>query len=436
MAAPAFSQPPGFFTGPVTLDLSSADHEAVIVYTLDGREPIFLSPVYDGPLTLESRAGQPNTISLIPTNFRNPAEHYGWRPPAGEVFKINVVRARAFRPGLAPSPIITGSYIIDPDLAGQIPLPVVSLNTTAAFFFADDIGIYVPGDNYIPGSIWSGNYYETGDLWERPVHLEIFDQQGNLLLAQTAGARMHGWLSRHLPQKTFRLYARSHDGPSRFECTLFPDLPYDSYNRFLIRNSGGDWGQTGFRVLAVRAMVDRMGFDTLAGRPVIHFINGEYWGRANLRERYDRHSLARSYGVPEDEVALLVKNAEIEEGTVDDPANLAAAAEQMDLDNSSPISSPRSSPRTTTGPARTSASGGAACPPTIPAPPTDTTAAGAGCSTTWTAASGVPRATPCSTPRPATTRTIRIRPGPSSTSTGCSPARASGPSSSPPSPTI
>lgn len=350
LAPPVFSHPPGFHAGALSLALTAADPEAAITYTLDGSEPTLQSPVYESPLLLDSRAGEPNVLSLIPTN-RVLSGFTAWRPPRGEVLKINVVRARAFRRGFAPSAVTTGSFLIGGDLPAQLPLPVVSLATARANFFANDIGIYVPGATYIPGDVWSGNYYQEGDAWERPVHIELFDAQGARLLAQDAGARIHGGYSRHFPQKSLRLYARAEYGASQFEAAVFPALPYTAYKRLLLRNSGNDWGRTGFKDLAIQTMVAGMGFDTQAGRPVIHFIDGEYWGLANLRERYDRHYIVRRWGVAEDEVVMLENNAEVDEGLPDDNATYLAlrsyvaggdmtqpqamtfVAERMDVDN-------------------------------------------------------------------------------------------------------
>jgi hypothetical protein len=349
--APIFCEEPGFFSTAIMLDLTATDPEAEIRYTLDGSEPTQASFLYEDSLLLDSRIGDPNTISLIPTNFRDPSESRGWRPPRGEVFKINVVRARAFRAGHAPSGITTGSYIIDPDLTAQLFLPVISLATSPENLFDDEIGIYVPGNHYVPGDHWTGNYYQRGIEWERPIHIEFFDLMGNLAFSQDSGGRIHGGFSRSNPQKTLRMYARSEYGASRFNSALFPDLSYDSYNRFLIRNADNDSRRMGFWDYAIQTMVGDMGFDTQAGRPVVHFINGEYWGVANLRERYDRHYIVRCYGVPEDKVVLLHRNAEVEEGVASDradylalrsfvtnndmtqPNNLAFAAERIDLDN-------------------------------------------------------------------------------------------------------
>ncbi len=350
LPAPAFSQAPGFYTGEVVLALTSDDPQAEIRYTLDGSEPTATSPLYVGPLALQSRVGEPNTISLIPTNHVTTGQ-YAWRAPRGEVFKINVVRARALRAGHAPSAVTTGSYVIDPNLEGRIPLDVISIAIDPADLFDHETGIYVPGVHYVPGDDWSGNYFQTGDDWERPVSFEFFDKQGTRLLAQDAGARIHGGISRYFPQKSLRLHARSAYGESRFDHPFFPELPFDSYNRILVRNSGNDWGQRGFRDLVLHRIVEHLDFDTQAGRAAIHFLNGEYWGIANLRERLDEHYLARWYGVPTEEAAILANNASVEEGqtsdrleylalrtfvsnqNLNDPANLAYVAERMDLEN-------------------------------------------------------------------------------------------------------
>ncbi len=348
---PVFSSAPGFFTAALPLAIAVDDPAAEIRYTLDGSEPTGTSALYVKPLVLDTRQGDPNTISLIPTNFWPASDHYGWRAPRVELLKLNLVRARAYRLGFAPSEVATGSYFVDPDPAARLPFPVISLATSPENLFDGATGIYVPGDAFVPGDQGSGNYFQRGDEWERPVHVELFDRQGNTLLAQDAGARIHGGYSRRFPQKTLRLTARSEYGPSEFDCALFPEQADNAYNCFLVRNAGNDWGMTGFKDLAIQTLCRDMGFDTQAGRPVIQFLDGEYWGLANLRERYDEHYLEREYGVPQDEAALLVENAEVEEGQPADsedylalrdfvsgsdltrPENLAHVAERMDLEN-------------------------------------------------------------------------------------------------------
>jgi hypothetical protein len=107
LAAPEFSHAAGFYTQAITLIVSIPNGGAEIRYTLDGSEPTANSQLYSGPLTLGSRVGTPNDLSMIPTVPGGPT-------PLGEVFKGWVVRARAFKAAALPSAVATRSYFIDP----------------------------------------------------------------------------------------------------------------------------------------------------------------------------------------------------------------------------------------------------------------------------------------------------------------------------------
>lgn len=50
-------------------------------------------------------------------------------------------------------------------------------------------------------------------------------------------------------------------------------------------------------------------------RPAILYLNGEYWGIQNIRERYDRYYFERKYGLPEGELDQLSNNMFVEEGS-------------------------------------------------------------------------------------------------------------------------
>ncbi len=49
-------------------------------------------------------------------------------------------------------------------------------------------------------------------------------------------------------------------------------------------------------------------------RPAVVFINGEYWGIHNIRERYDKYYLEQVYGVDPDNIDLLEDWGVVEEG--------------------------------------------------------------------------------------------------------------------------
>jgi hypothetical protein len=282
LGAPALDVPAGFYTNAVTVGLTSTNSGAEIRYTMDGSYPTTSSPLYKTPLRFESRRGTPNDISMVPTAG-------GWQPPLGEVFKMNVLRARAFRTNALPSAITTASYCIDPRGRARYTLPVVSLTTDRANFFDPNIGIYVCGN--APGC----NYAQAGDAWERPVHVEFFETNGVRALAQESGVRMHGNTSFGFPIKALRLHPLNQLGGQPFRYRIFPDLPITEFSRLLLRPSGHDHYLTMMRDGFMQNAVRELDIDLQSYRPAILFLNGEYWGVHNLQEAYEENYFANHH---------------------------------------------------------------------------------------------------------------------------------------------
>jgi hypothetical protein len=287
-----FSTPAGFYTTNLTVALLTTNHPAgtQIRYTTDGSEPSATSPLYIGPLTLGPRAGTPNNISSIPTAG-------GWQAPLGEVFKLHVIRARAFRTNSLPSEVNTASFCVDARGRGRYSLPVISLASERANFFDANRGIYVCGNT--PGC----NYAQSGDLWERPCHVEFFETNGTRAFAQESGVRMHGNTSFGFPIKALRLHPLNQKGSGPFEHRIFPDLNIDKFYRLLLRPSGHDYYLTMMRDGLMQGLMRETGIDMQAYRPAILFLNGEYWGIHNLQEAFDEHYFSTHYpAVSEDAV--------------------------------------------------------------------------------------------------------------------------------------
>ena len=114
--------------------------------------------------------------------------------------------------------------------------------------------------------------------------------------------------------KTLRIYARGRYGPSELSYPFFPGQDYSSYRRILLRNSGNEWSFSLFRDALIQRVVRHLNFETLAYRPSVLLVNGEYWGIHNMRERYDKHYLDRVFGVNPDQIDYLEGNAVIKEG--------------------------------------------------------------------------------------------------------------------------
>ncbi|MBL9127402.1 MAG: CotH kinase family protein, partial [Verrucomicrobiales bacterium] len=275
LVPPAFSRAAGFYSDSVDLNLATTDDGAEIRYTLDGSVPTEASPRFVESLRITNRTSLPNRLSAIPTAP-------GWSPPSGRVFKGTVVRARAFRSDAIPSETATASYFVHPRGSARFSLPVVSLASDERHFFDADTGIYVVGN--APG----GNYAQTGDAWERPVHVEMFEPDGTRAIAQEAGIRMHGNTSFGFPVKALRLHASNQRGTGPFRHRIFPDLPIDSFERLLLRPSGHDHYLTMMRDGLMQGLVRELGLDIQGYRPAILFIDGEYWGIHNLQEAFEK----------------------------------------------------------------------------------------------------------------------------------------------------
>jgi hypothetical protein len=79
-----FSANGGAFQNEFFLNLGHTLGDAQIFYTLDGSTPNESSNLYTEPILIRNRQGDPNIISLIPTNnIADPGPPYfeGWQPP-------------------------------------------------------------------------------------------------------------------------------------------------------------------------------------------------------------------------------------------------------------------------------------------------------------------------------------------------------------------
>ncbi len=321
---PVFSVPGGFYTNNITLELSTPEAGAVIRYTLDGSEPTASSPIYTNALALRSKAGTPNGIADIPTNFQptGPDYYEGWEPPAGEVFKLNTVRARAFKAGAMNSRAVTQTYLVDAAGTNRYSLPVVSIATDADNLFDNYFGIYVAG--------YFQNYFQSGDDWERPGTIEFYEPGGALAFSGGIGIRLHGNTTRSRPRKALRIYARE---PSTFEYRIFPDKPLAAFDTFILRNGGNDWGNGVIRDLFQQSLAANATCNRQHGRLVVVFINGEYWGLHDLRERYDDGYMEYNYGLGEQEFVQVEidRTSPTPDIPVYDRGNIALAGDYRNL---------------------------------------------------------------------------------------------------------
>ncbi len=301
---PVFTHNGGFYTSEFILLMTTEEADTKIYYTLNGSDPV---PGTEGtfeyidPILVKSRAGEPNVLSMISDITNDPWTE--WQPPRGEVFKCTTIKAVAIRNGSNKSRIVTNSYFVDKDIMTRYNLPVISLVTDQANFFDEETGLYV-----------NENYENTGKEWERPVHIEFFEKDGTLGFSQYSGLRINGGWSRKNVQKSFRLYAdHGYDDNDNFEYEVFPGLKkkasgkkLDKFDTLILRNAGNDgtWTGTMFRDILTQGLVAHLNTDTTAYRQSVVFLDGEFWGIYNIRERYDSDYLKSHYSLDKDKVVM------------------------------------------------------------------------------------------------------------------------------------
>jgi len=344
---PIFSISGGFFDESFELELISPDPEAEIIFTTDGSQPEtdHLEPYsypyknqyiqhpgqqsgpflydsietfyYQAPIEIADRTSQPNRTSQKSSSW-DQTPHY---LPDFPILKGTIVRARTIKDGYLPSEVISESYFVFPEGRDIFSLPVLSVSTAENHLFDYYEGIYTAGIDFEEWRESNPNYEMEGfgypANWKRrtefPVSIQYYEiAEEKPIVDQNAGMRIHGGWSRSNPLKNIRLYARGrYDRLGEFHYPFMHGAVdqngevIDEYKRLLIR-AGGNRN----RIMrdAVRHLIMEPGQAGVQNsQPVVHFINGEYWGIANVRERIDKYYLASKYHV--DPENLIIINA-------------------------------------------------------------------------------------------------------------------------------
>ena len=297
---PEFSIQGGFYTSTQTVELAT-DLGGEIRYTTDGSKPLLTSEKYTTPIRITS---------------------------------TTIVRSRIFIPNLLPGPIVTHSYFINENSV-ETKLPVVSIATEPSNFWDPNTGIYV--QDYKP-------------LWEVPINIELFENKGGNRAAfnERAGCKVNGLWSWQLPQKMLGVYFKKQHGSKKLEYPLMTQRKRSSYKSFSLRASGSDWSYTLFRdMLGHQSTMLNMDLDIMAFKPSLVYVNGQYMGIHNIREKVNDDYIEKSYQLDSGSFDLVENEDFAESGDLQayndlllllskelsNEANFDAVANVMDIEN-------------------------------------------------------------------------------------------------------
>ena len=304
--APVASMKGGIYSGNITVSLTTSTEDAIIYYTLDGSHPSDNDNEYTGPLTIDE-----NTP----------------------------LRARAYLDPFIPSSIQTETYLFDISHT----MPVIAYTADPDEMFDDDDGMYTNDDDDI----------------EINVNVEMYELNGDQAFNQIVESELNGGGSGD--QKSLALKAKSSLGNATIDHQIFPLSERDKYRSLILRNSGQDWNKSFFRdavgtslawdvsdINSTRHTIVEPDIYGQAYRPSITYINGEYWGILNIRERTDKRYIKVHFGLDDDEIDFIENQSEakdgdliaydeleefLEDNSLNSESNFSYVEDRVDLDN-------------------------------------------------------------------------------------------------------
>lgn len=301
---PTLTFPSGFYQNGISINAGNSNPNIRTYYTLDGSEPDENSTLFAKNLILSS---------------------------------TKVLKIKSFQENLLPSRTFTQTYFIGENEY----LPVISISTDPYNLWDYNYGIYVLGPNAessIPN--FGANFWED---WSRPASFEYFEIDKNIAKQWNADIKIYGAWSRAHPQKSLAVFAK---GNETFDHKFFPNLSIDNFESIVLRNSGNDWNLTLLRDGFIHTIANDLDIDNLAFQPSVMYLNGEYWGIHNIREKVNLNYLASHYNVEKSSIDLLELEGFVIDGnnesyialteflyanSLDDNENYKIVASQIDI---------------------------------------------------------------------------------------------------------
>jgi len=173
-------------------------------------------------------------------------------------------------------------------------VPVVHVRTDSTHLWDPATGIYVWGENE--------NCLQHGSVWERPAFWDFYAAGDDPVVSEPIGLRIHGGWSRNLDQKGLRFYFDGYGASNEIDYDFFGSEP-TSFRRLIIRTCR-------YPVLAVNSHVGEGVFQDLGHLGSrfafsVVYLNEEYWGVYNLRERIDAEFIEHTHDLAGDGYILM-----------------------------------------------------------------------------------------------------------------------------------
>ncbi len=216
--------------------------------------------------------------------------------------KTTVIRAVSYEPGKQPSEVVDLTYVVN----GGHSLPVVSLVAEPDDLWSEEKGIYATGPNASPvNPHYGANYWQN---WEKKANISLFELDGTGF-SLDCGLSIFGAYSRAYEKKAFSLNFRDYYGEGALDYPLFGDEGLQSYEAFILRCGGQDTFVARMRDVLITSLVaDQTTVAVQKYRPVVLYINGQFWGVYYIREKANENYVAGNYNADVKDVTLMEMN--------------------------------------------------------------------------------------------------------------------------------
>lgn len=286
----------GFYKGSVEVVLQR-EPGCKLFYTLDGSEPTELSKEYTAPFTL---------------------------------YKTTVVRAIHIKDGSLAGSVCTETYFINE----TSEMPIVSITVDPVAMFDSTTGMYMDGPNASKTPPHMGGNYWNKDLI-LDANVEFFENQKVRGFKRPFGLKIHGGWSRGAPKKSLALMFKEQYGEGALEYPVFPDYPDARLFKSLILRMGGDHGNDVIVYDVLNSYLTKgRNIEYQKSRSAQVFINGQYWGLYNIREKLNEHYFTTNFGLDGNEVNMVKDGGIVQQGSVADYVKLIEYIRHHDISES------------------------------------------------------------------------------------------------------
>ena len=296
-----FSSAAGFYGEPIDLELTAPEGYDTIYYTFDGSDPQTSTTrrEYSGAITLED-----TTKSKFGRTYVYGMHYVGnIASPTSEMIGAHVIKACAYN-GKEYTGVYTNSYFISSEMA-DYGVTVMSVSLEKEQMFGD------------PGFYHNFNASSNDPNTRGKAFLEVFDEDGVRRGYSNVDLAVSGHGSSGAGMRSMKVFFKGSENTadgtdSKLNFDLFDGYATNSkgqcitdFSRLLLRNSGNDCGVSYIRDAYMQRVSRAMYADSMAYAPVLVFVNGDFWGIYNARERYSGDYVESHYGVDKDNVALI-----------------------------------------------------------------------------------------------------------------------------------